>query len=132
MLVRGLFQAAPLVRGLFQAAPSAMLCIIKCELILIFWDENLFLPACGVCGFRFSEVAHVFLQAWTGCFGCCTLFLGQRKRGGHGLLLSVVSYSLWCPRSFPEEFEIHESLAGLISQTGQGLTSSCHPANSLA
>ena len=68
------------MQGLFQAAPSAMLCIIKCELILIFWDENLFLPACGVCGFRFSEVAHVFLQAWTGCFGCCAVFLGQRKR----------------------------------------------------
>ena len=40
--------------------------------------------------------------------------------------------ALWCPRSFPEEFEIRKSLAGLISQTGQDLTSSCHPANPLA
>lgn len=39
----------------FPGGPSATLCIIKCALILIFWEENLFLPACGVCGFAFQK-----------------------------------------------------------------------------
>ncbi|CAI9171444.1 unnamed protein product [Rangifer tarandus platyrhynchus] len=60
---------------------------------------------------------------------CSSWAKGRGEAVAH--LPSVMSYSLWCPRSFPEEFEIRKSLAGLISQTGQDLTS-CHPANPLA
>lgn len=82
-----------------------------------------------VCGF--TEVAHASPGLdWP--LWLLGALLGQRKRGAHGLPSSVMSYSLWCPCSFPEEFEIHESLAGLISRTGQGLTLPATPANPLA
>lgn len=61
--------------------PFPMLYIIKCALLLILCESR-FLPALGVCGFQFSEVARVVLQPRAGGGGFSGSSVRAEKRVG--------------------------------------------------